>query len=239
MELTKISAYKTIAAEYYDPVKHPTCADFRDATETLLNEFLQTRKRPLHPALEVGAGKSLVAEALQARGLPIAGLLLTDAEPAMLAYSNMWLAQGAELISSSVEDLELAAGAYQSIFACLGDPFNDRLLWRKVANWLAPQGVCFFSTPAYEWIAHYRPFFQSNRIDLAEFLVNSEKLSVPSMVLPAAEQRALVESAGLRVSQIISFTKAAFQGRARSPKINLPHIGPDTPIVTAYIVERS
>jgi SAM-dependent methyltransferase len=236
--MTEVSSYDPIAAEYYDPAKHPTCADFRDATAALLDEFLSPIAAAPLPCLEIGAGKSLLAEAFQARGWPIAGLTLTDASPAMLAHSNGWAAEGARLIPAAIEALDLPAGGFRAIFACLGDPFNDADLWQNIERWLAPQGICFFSSPAHEWAARYRPAFQSGQTGLAEFIVNGKTLAVSSTILPQPAQTALIESAGLRVSRISSFTHAAFGGRARSPKINLPGIADDTPIVTAYIAEK-
>lgn len=57
------STFDVVAPEYYDPVRHPTCGNFRRASEILLAKWL-SKFEGIREVCEVGAGKSVVAELL-------------------------------------------------------------------------------------------------------------------------------------------------------------------------------
>jgi hypothetical protein len=232
-----LQAYDRIAAEYYDAIRHPTCADFRDASRMLLTKFLAGRSPPLH-ALELGAGKSLLAECFSARGFPLRTLTITDASATMLEYSEPWRADGATLAVASVESFEAVDGSFDLIASCLGDPYNTPTLWRRIAQWLAPGGDCFYTTPSFSWAEQFRARHQGGRDAVAEFLVDGESVYVPSSVLQPEAQRAMIEAAGLRVEGVSVVTRQDLPSGTRSPKLDQPGMAADLPIVTAFCIRQ-
>lgn len=228
--------YEALAAEYYDADRHPTCADFREATRILLESFIDAQPA-LHPSLEVGAGCSLVAEVFAARGIDIAALTLTDASTGMLAHSAIWAARGARVITAAVDAPELPTGPYACIFACLGDPYNGPALWQAVARRLRTGGVCFYATPSFEWAEAFRHAAQQGETSVAEFLVGGRTLSVPSIILPQPAQREMIEAAGLKVIRVDVLPRRALN-IVRSPKLGQPRMTEDMPVVTSYVAVR-
>ena len=100
--------YSELSSEYYDSVKHPTCADFRDAGRLLLYDFVdQGLIRSDGRTIEVGAGRSLVAEVLSARDRSIEGLLITDISFEMLWHSREFSEHGARLLVANALNLPL------------------------------------------------------------------------------------------------------------------------------------
>jgi 2-polyprenyl-3-methyl-5-hydroxy-6-metoxy-1,4-benzoquinol methylase len=226
-------SYDRIATEYYDPVRHPTCADFRDATRLLLDRFL-AQHAPRQRALELGAGKSLVAECYAAHELPLTTLTITDASAAMLAYSEIWRERGAKLAVSTVEALSELEGQFDFVFACLGDPYNTPRLWHRIRQRLAPLGTYFYTTPSFDWATRFRRHHQGGQNSLAEFLVDGERVYVPSLVLSLEAQRVMIEASGLTVEHVADIARRDLPKGVRSPKLALAEIAADLPIVTAY-----
>jgi 2-polyprenyl-3-methyl-5-hydroxy-6-metoxy-1,4-benzoquinol methylase len=230
-------SYDRIAVEYYDAARHPTCADFRDASRMLLMEFL-AGEIPGPRALELGAGKSLLAECFAARGFPLETLTITDASATMLAYSEPWRARGATLAVASVDSFEAVDASFDLIASCLGDPYNTPALWRRITHWLAPGGACFYTTPSFAWAERFRPRHQSGREAVAEFLVDGESIYVPSWVLRPKAQCAMIEAAGLRVEGMSVVTRRDLPSGARSMKLDQPDMAADLPILTAFCVRQ-
>jgi 2-polyprenyl-3-methyl-5-hydroxy-6-metoxy-1,4-benzoquinol methylase len=225
--------YDRVAIEYYDQALHPTCADFRDATRLLLDRFL-AKHAPRNRALELGAGKSLVAESYAAHDLPLTTLTITDASAAMLKYSASWRKRGAKLVVSAVETLSNSDGQFDLIFACLGDPYNTPRLWQRIRECLAPHGAYFYTTPSFDWATRFRRHHQGGNESLAEFLVEGEHIYVPSLVISPEAQRAMIEAGGLTVGQIANIARRDLPAGVRSPKLALTEISADLPIVTGY-----
>ena len=86
VDIENISTYETLAPEYYDPVRHPTCANFRYASKQIIKPWLE-KLTDYRPICEVGAGKSVAAELLLEAGESTADLFLTDSSQSMLEYS--------------------------------------------------------------------------------------------------------------------------------------------------------
>lgn len=228
-----VQNYDRIAAEYYDPTRHPTCADFRDATRLLLERFL-AQYAPRPRSLELGAGKSLVAECFAAHHLPLSTLTITDASAAMLAYSEMWRERGAALAVATIETLGDSEQPFDLVFACLGDPYNTPDLWQRMRQWLTPNGAYFYTTPSFDWATRFRRHHQNGNDSLAEFVVEGEAVYVPSFVPSPAAQRALIVGCGLTVDHIVHITRRELPNGVRSAKLSLPEIAADLPIVTGF-----
>ena len=90
--------YEDLASEYYDPLRHPTCANFREASDLLLGGWLREYSAAGAWICEVGAGRSTVAEQLAMRNISLNRLTLADSSAEMLAYSREWAARGALLV---------------------------------------------------------------------------------------------------------------------------------------------
>src|SRR5258708_2843943 len=98
------NTYELVALEYYDPHKHPTCANFREASAGILRDWL-AQLFPNGPgrACEVGAGRSILAELLDRQRVPLDDLLITDSSPSMLSYSSGWRQRGSRLSLNQAE----------------------------------------------------------------------------------------------------------------------------------------
>jgi hypothetical protein len=79
-----ISTYDDIAAEYYDPARHPTCANFSELSNCFLDQRIRRFATPAINILEIGAGRSTVAPIMSTQGLPLAKLTLLDKSARML-----------------------------------------------------------------------------------------------------------------------------------------------------------
>src|SRR5947207_2274412 len=95
---TPSGSYDDVAAEYYDPVRHPTCANFREASDYLLDQWWAEYQIGESAIFEVGPGRSAAAEQMLKRGAHLNQLTLVDSSSAMLAYSGKWRAYGSHLI---------------------------------------------------------------------------------------------------------------------------------------------
>lgn len=187
--------YDELAAEYYDPTRHPTCANFREASRALIEMMISEETLQ---CCEVGAGGSLYADVAVKRHGDADGLLLTDASLAMLQHSRQWQEHGASLSVARASNLPVGDRSLQLVVASLGDPYDDDAFWHEVARVLAPTGRCLLTTPSWEWARQFRS--DCSPIDLAEFeLADGRTVAVPSFLRHPSEERALIERHGLSV----------------------------------------
>src|SRR2546429_557442 len=103
-----LGSYEELASEYYDPLRHPTCANFREASALILKKWVMA-----HPGQfrwEVGAGDSVLAELLSESAPGTKGVVIADASLSMLKYSSRWTTQGALLVVSRAESLPVTDG---------------------------------------------------------------------------------------------------------------------------------
>lgn len=230
-----VSTYEDVAAEYYNPVRHPTCANFSD----LSNAYLRPRLRKYASAganiLEVGSGRSTVASTLQEKGLPITRLTLLDQSPRMLAYSRGWGGKGARLIVGDACRTPLPGQSFRLIVSALGDPYNCPAFWREVARLLKAGGVCLFTTPAAEWATRFRlPTTQSH----AEFVIADGKtVLVPSRIPTREQQLSMIAGAGLQTVEDEGLS-AEKLSHPPSPKLLLDQETVRLPIVRGFTVRR-
>jgi SAM-dependent methyltransferase len=223
-------AYERLAGEYYDAERHPTCANFREASRQLIDRLLPSP--PLGRICETGAGDSLLAPLLADRGWDLGGLLLTDASPAMLAHSEGWANAGAQLSVAEAESLPVPSSSLDLVVASLGDPYDDDGLWAEVSRTLRDGGRCVFTTPSWQWAMAFRA--DARGFDLAEFtLADGTVLSVPSRIRPSAEERLLIERHGLRILGEAEAPRRALTS-SLSPKLAM--LRPDDPVVVGYLV---
>jgi SAM-dependent methyltransferase len=215
---TPIVTYDAVADEYYDAVRHPTCANFSELSSRFLVTFIRRYAGPATEVLEIGAGCSTAAPVLAQAGISLSRLTLLDKSPAMLDYSREWADQGAHLIVGDALNPALPTGNFGLIVASLGDPYNCRRFWISAAALLEPHGICLFTTPAHEWASRFR---DASMPSAAEFVVgNGDTVLVPSKILPLVEQIQLLANSGLQVVETQSLSAAELSGPP-SPKLLL------------------
>jgi SAM-dependent methyltransferase len=227
---TKLVAdsYERVAAEYYDPVRHPTCANFRAASASLL-ERLTPDVSPGH-CCEVGAGDSLLADLLWRRHRDVEGLLITDAGPRMLNYSRRWAERGARLATARASELPVPDESFSLVVASLADPYDEGSLWKEVARVLTSGGRCVLTTPAVGWARRFRP--DSSRA-AAEFqLRDGSVVNLPSHVRSLQDERDLIEGSGLRLVAEDSISLSALDGPI-SGKLHV--LRPDEAVVDGFV----
>jgi SAM-dependent methyltransferase len=226
-----LDSYDNLAAEYYDAARHPTSANFREASALILsswNEYLIGGR-----VCEVGAGASLADELLTAgAGLGPHQLILLDSSFAMLAHSRKALPRGAQLVLADAELLPLADQTVDVLIASLGDAYNSARFWSGACRTLSRSGVVLYTSPSFEWAREFRK--SSHDTHSAEFeLVDGRVVDVPSYVLPLEGQVDLIESNGLLVKESTSVTKSARRSTQLSAKLS--GCSDDDPIVTGYV----
>jgi SAM-dependent methyltransferase len=226
----RLGSYDGLAAEYYDAARHPTCANFRQGSEQLLERLIPDVAP--ERSCEIGAGDSLLAALLVRRGHDVRGVLLTDASAAMLEHSRRWERLGATLNVAEAHQLPVAAGSLDLLVASLGDPYDDESFWSEVARVLARRGRCVLTTPSWTWATRFRS--DGVRPDEAEFeLRDGARLTVRSLIRTVEEQRVLIERQRLLVLEQHAVPAAAIEEPV-SPKLRV--LAPDEPVVVGYVV---
>jgi SAM-dependent methyltransferase len=229
IETEGMSDYQDIAAEYYDPLCHPTCRDLRDLSLLLLKPRLESIALSHGSLVEIGVGLSILAPTAAAHGL-LGRVILLDRSQGMLDYSRQWITRGARALVASADATHLPSASVSVIVSSLGDPYNAPAFWTEVARILEPDGYCVFTAPSYEWSSCFR---LDDQRDVAEFIrSDGKRLSLPSHVQPECDQVHMMEAAGLWVVKIASVGTAAL---GRPPAEKLTCISPDAPAVSCFI----
>src|ERR1700687_4766391 len=120
-----------VATEYYDATRHPTCANLRQASGSLIEQALARLDWTNGWICDVGCGQSVVAEILDSWGQPLDRLILCDSAAAMLEHSRRWRGNKATLVVGDAEGLPLADRSVGILVASLGDSFNQPSFWRE------------------------------------------------------------------------------------------------------------
>ncbi len=162
-----LATYDDVADEYYDKSLHPTCANFAELSERFFRRRLQPDSYKDKNVLEVGCGRSIVAEILVNNEISLNGLTLLDSSPRMLSYSEQWQQRGASLVVADAQDTRLLSHSFHLIISSLGDPYNGAPFWSEIERLLMVGGACLFTTPSYEWAQRFR---RGTDFHSAEFL---------------------------------------------------------------------
>jgi len=221
--------YELLGPEYYDAVRHPTCAELRFASKALISTSLPTESEGL--LLEVGAGDSLLAELLVEHGRSLSQLLITDANPAMLTHSTHWRRSGARTALATSDALPVRDGEVGLIISSLGDPYNEPAFWREAARVLIPGGRVLFTSPSYDFAHALRNGAHSASLLLGD----SGATTVPSIVLSEDEQRAMIEDAGLSLVSVTHFKRGDVPSTTPD---DLDCLGPNNSVVTCFECQR-
>lgn len=228
--------YDLVAAEYYDPQRHPTCANFGELSARFVGARLLQVASPDARIVEVGAGRSIVAPLLAAAGRRLESLTLLDESATMLAYSAEWKGRGVKMLVADACATSLPSGGYELVVAALCDPYNRPAFWQEAARLLAGGSVCLATLPSFEWASQFRA---KDARDVAEFvLANGRSVAMPSFVVSAEAQRAMIEAAGLRVIEQAAYSASDLQGAA-SWKLNVFASDERGPVVRGFMAAKS
>ena len=194
-------SYAELANEYYNSAYHPTCANFRDASASILKTWLPEHWQDREWICEVGAGRSLVAETASQLKLKNQHLVLLDSASEMMMHSHSALDSGCRGVLADARALPFVDNGLALVVSILGDPYNTPSFWREVSRVLSPNGNVIFTTPAFAWSSVFRRN-ESQMQSYAEFkTTNGSQLLVPSFICSEKEQVAMMESCGLRIKE--------------------------------------
>jgi SAM-dependent methyltransferase len=190
--LTDPASYDIVASEYYDPLRHPTCHNLLQLSRAWLAEALPPHVEAA-TTLEVGAGASVLAALLQARGTSLAGLELQDASAAMLHHAARWREHGARTTVAPAHATGRASGSLSLLVGSLADPYNTNAFWQEVARVLRPGGEVLVTLPSHAWSTRFRGAGAGPEACQAEFaLADGRRTALPSHVAPLPQQMALL-----------------------------------------------
>lgn len=229
--------YDAVADEYYDSIRHPTCSNFREASLLYLDS-INSRIKLGGKLLDVGAGKSVVAEILLKKSQTLNNTTILDHSLPMLRHSKVYLDQGANLIVAEATALPVRDRSQDFIIASLADPYNTSLFWREVNRCLAADGHCIFTTPSFLWASHFRLNTETEKESSALFeLRNQTTIYVPSLIYNRSDQLSLIDSEGL----VAEDTTDVFVDALKTPlsgKLLIARGPSRMPAVTGYVIRK-
>jgi len=228
------SGYDAVATEYYNPIFHPTCANFDQLSRRYLHSRLQGIVKSGITIADIGAGRSIAAQIL---GVSVSvDLLLVDSSPEMLSHSEQYLGENVRFYLADAQETGLADSSVDIVIASLADPFNTLKFWKEIRRLLIPEGLCLFTTPAVEWAEAFR---LSDKYNQAEFMLQDGTIVfVPSIVLAVKEQCELIREAGLHIREIKEYSVSDLTGPI-SPKLLMKSVGRSLVILRGFTVERA
>lgn len=221
--------YNDLASEYYDSDRHPTSANFREASQRLFEPWLRELVHPHFRILEVGAGRSLVSEWMMDNSLREVCLIATDLSPSMLDYSNLREPRLPLLAVCDAQALPFPENSFDLVASSLGDPYNTPQFWGEAKRVARRGGHIIFTTPSFQWAQRFR-----NGDKWAEFLVaNGGAIAVTSHVEPEDRQRNMIKESGLTILADRNAHEEDLSITRLSPKLRTG------PIVSGYLVQKS
>lgn len=185
-------SYEAVAGEYYDEQLHPTCADFRSASDVYLTRLF-TEWKPSGRMADVGCGRSLITKFCQQN------IVLIDQSPKMLEKNSLAF----EKRQVDVEKASIGSLEFDWIFAVLGDPYNSPAAWRNIALAQKIGGECVFIVPSRIWARQFRAAGNDEKPDLARFVTSKgEVIFLRSLIFEPDYQANIITSAGLSLISI-------------------------------------
>lgn len=228
------NAYHDLATEYYDPIAHPTCANFRELSVNFFQQHLVPTSKKSR-VLEVGAGNSVAAEIFAGRLDTLDGLTITDDSELMLNHSRHWLLKGATLRRANATSLPFAPRTFDIIVSSLGDPYNCDAFWHQCNRVLDDSGRVLFSTPSFDWAKDFR---SGKNQDRAEFITRSgTTIEVDSFVFPLRDQIEIIRKAGLLVKEV-NFYYADDVRSTLSMKLISENRGLQAPVLLGIVAHK-
>lgn len=226
------SSYSRVAREYYDPLRHPTCANFREASRLYIDHVLGA-VACFGFVTEIGAGESIAAGILNCNAPPFDRLILLDNSIEMLSYSQKYFGDRVLGVVSDALRLPFKDASMSTILCSLGDPYNVRAFWDEVARCLSPGGTCVFTVPSYEWAEPFRANSAAERPNWALFeLSDGQEVYLPSLIRNVPDQIELIEAASLTVSGWKDITLELV------PRPHSQKLAKAAAVITGYTVQK-
>jgi SAM-dependent methyltransferase len=227
-----VDLYEEIAAEYYDASRHPTSANFRQASRQVLEAVLPDLVRPTSDLAEVGCGDSLLMAVVTATGAAFGSVTLMDSSRTMLGYSERWRQPGVELLLADAQEVPVADGSFDVVISILGDPYNTPRFWAETERIVRDGGHVLYTTPSFDWSLAFRGDSGRAVFDRSK----GDDLAVQSIVVDVEAQHRMIEQAGLAPVRQINVPLDDLVGPI-SPKLHvLP--SPQSSVVTAYLARK-
>jgi ubiquinone/menaquinone biosynthesis C-methylase UbiE len=228
-----IPPYEAVAEEYYDADRHPTCRNFSDLSHRFLLERIEDLAASAKLSLEIGAGKSIVAETFVKLKIPLSRLTILDQSASMLKHSNKWISSGAISKIADARWTEFPENYFDLIVSSLGDPYDCEDFWREVRRIIVDQGIFLFTTPSFEWSSKFRGAVQLNK---AEFVLrDGEAVSVPSFTRPLTEHRNVMREFGFEIVEEVLPSIDDIIGPV-SPKLSVLSKGTEEPVLYCFVL---
>jgi ubiquinone/menaquinone biosynthesis C-methylase UbiE len=216
---------------------HPTCSNFTCSSKHLITEWLKEYRTKVNRAdiFEVGAGRSILAQAADELSLEFNNLLISDGSEEMLRHSLKISKSGTKLMVADATMLPLRTGSIDALVASLADPYNSPNFWAEASRVLKSGGLALFTTPSWAWSKLFRGRNPAEQTDYAMF-VTSEGTTryLPSLIRSNEEQRSLIESEGLTASKITWVTVEQVSNAEQLSNKLSGYLLPDERVVEAY-----
>lgn len=224
--------YEVIAAEYYDTVRHPTCAAFRSASLSLIERNLDLGRLSNADVLEVGCGRSIFCDIERAAW---GNLLVLDECVGMLEYSRQCLPDGVRCVVGNALATDLPDDSVDILISSLGDPYNVSEFWIEASRVLRSRGLVVFTTPSFDWSTRYRPSAK-DPAHSALFLVSSgDFVETPSFIFSEEEQRRIIADAHLKVVSTDELLLSQLDANLAKQAPKLLDLDPAEPVVSLFI----
>lgn len=194
--IDRAAGFSRIAAEYYDPSRHPTVANLTESSSRLAGRWLDLIEASGKDICDVGAGRSVVARWLEVKGSALSNLVLTDSSREMLQHSAQWCETARLCAVAPADNLPLNDASQEIVTALLGDPFNDGGFWFEARRVLRIGGNLIFTTPSFEWANAYRDISGDDKSHAVFDLADGGLVALPSWVMPKDDQVAVAAQAG-------------------------------------------
>jgi ubiquinone/menaquinone biosynthesis C-methylase UbiE len=225
--------YEAIAEEYYDADRHPTCRNFSDLSHRFLLERIEKLAHSTKFALEIGAGKSIVAPTFVKLKTPLSRVTILDQSASILKHSNKWISAGAISKIADARRTELPGNYFDLIVSSLGDPYDCEDFWREVRRIIVDRGIFLFTTPSFEWSSKFRSAVELNK---AEFVLrDGEAVSVPSFTRPLIEHRNVIREYGFEIVEEVLPSIGDISGPV-SPKLSVLRKGAEQPVLYCFVL---
>lgn len=233
------ASYSEVADEYYDPAVHPTCANFRSASKALLADLGIFEGISARSVLELGAGRSLVAEMMIERGVPLDRLVITDKYEEMLSHSKRFEMAGARLQVLDASNVYGGVEKFDLIVAVLADPYNTPALWKNLLRLSSKRGLIALTFPSYDWMKSYRLLKEHVESKYSVFQTREGSLlNLPSFIWPTEKVIKYGRSVDLILLKHLTFRVAHLSAGNISPKL-LSSGDDQLPIVEGYLFQNN
>lgn len=227
------SEYASVAHEYYDEHRHPTCANFRDLSAVYVGTEIG-RLLPDGKIVEVGCGKALVPALLVEAQRK--NVVLVDSSQEMMRHSAVWEQSGVKLHIGDARGVDAVISEASLLVASLADPYNDASFWRAAYRCLAVGGSVIATLPSFEWASLFRVLSKAPP-DAAEFqLSDGTTHLMKSLVPPLNEQVALIQNSGLTIRRFEGYgVEQLSAGIPLSPKLR---VSGHAPVVWGFTAQK-